>query len=116
MIYGWEDWDLWLSFIEKGIGVYKLPDVHFFYRIKNNCSMIDGLILSVEKQEYSLKTIFINHIDFYILKMGHPFLLFSRLNDVQCSLNTVLSSRDYNVGRFVLKPFRFLKKICQKYQ
>ncbi|WP_053406119.1 glycosyltransferase family A protein [Persicobacter sp. CCB-QB2] len=29
---GFEDWDLWLSFVEKGRKFYQIPDVLFYYR------------------------------------------------------------------------------------
>jgi len=33
MIYGWEDYDLWLSLIEKNILIYQIPKVLFYYRV-----------------------------------------------------------------------------------
>jgi glycosyltransferase involved in cell wall biosynthesis len=33
MRHGWEDWDFWLSFVELGRKVVKLPTVVFYYRI-----------------------------------------------------------------------------------
>ena len=32
MKYGWEDWDLWLSLVERGRGVFQIPEVLFSYR------------------------------------------------------------------------------------
>lgn len=32
MVHGWEDFDLWLSFLELGLGVTRLPETLFFYR------------------------------------------------------------------------------------
>lgn len=34
--YGWEDWDFWLSLLENGTQVFRLPDVLFYYRIRPN--------------------------------------------------------------------------------
>ena len=34
MAAGWEDWDFWLSLLELGRNVYRIPEVHFFYRVK----------------------------------------------------------------------------------
>lgn len=34
-----EDWDMWLSIIELGGNVYKIPEILFFYRIKENSTM-----------------------------------------------------------------------------
>ncbi len=36
MRYGWEDWDFWLSFVELGRKVIKLPQVVFYYRIRRD--------------------------------------------------------------------------------
>ena len=33
MIYGWEDYDFWLSLIERGRRVHQLPATHFYYRV-----------------------------------------------------------------------------------
>ena len=32
MVHGWEDFDLWLSLLELGLGVARLPETMFFYR------------------------------------------------------------------------------------
>lgn len=36
MIYGWEDYDFWLSLIERQRRVLQLPGTHFFYRVDPN--------------------------------------------------------------------------------
>jgi glycosyltransferase involved in cell wall biosynthesis len=33
MKYGWEDWDFWLSLVERGRRVVKIPDILFWYRV-----------------------------------------------------------------------------------
>ncbi len=106
MIYGWEDWDFWLSLIEIGKGVFKLPEVHFYYRIKNGNSRESTLHLSPEKPIYCLKTIYLNHFDFYIDKMGNPIELYSKLTNV-------LSSKDYKIGRFITYPARKLRRLLR---
>lgn len=34
MVYGWEDWDFWLSLLELGGQPYMIEEVMFFYRVK----------------------------------------------------------------------------------
>ncbi len=34
MTFGWEDWDFWLSLIERGLVAACLPEVMFYYRIR----------------------------------------------------------------------------------
>lgn len=58
MIYGWEDYDFWLSLIEKGREVYQLPEILFWYRVAS-----DSMVRSKEKwqKEAMFKRIFERH-------------------------------------------------------
>lgn len=108
MKYGFEDWDFWLSLIELGVGVHKLPEVLFYYRIKNNNSMLNDLNQNLEKRKYSLDTIYLNHFRFYLDKMGNPI-------EINLELNKILESKDYKIGRLIINPFRKIKKVLKKY-
>jgi glycosyltransferase involved in cell wall biosynthesis len=44
MVYGWEDYDFWLSLIERGRSVLQLPDILFAYRVAS-----DSMVRSKEK-------------------------------------------------------------------
>jgi len=68
--------------------------------------MLKDLSLSSERQKYSLKTIYLNHFDFYLNRMGNPIELYSKLNNV-------LSSKDYRIGRLIINPVRKLNKIIK---
>lgn len=39
----YEDWDLWISLIEKGIKVHKINEFLFFYRIRNNTDSLTNI-------------------------------------------------------------------------
>lgn len=107
MKYGWEDWDFWLSMLENKIGVFKLPDVHFFYRIKSKDSRNQDFQLDPEKRNYLLKTIFLNHIDLYLEIFGNPI-------DTYSNLNRIVQSKDYKLGKLIINPFRRLKRFLKK--
>lgn len=36
MVYGWEDWDFWISLSELGKLVVKIPEPLFFYRVRSS--------------------------------------------------------------------------------
>jgi glycosyltransferase involved in cell wall biosynthesis len=36
MVYGCEDWDFWLSILELGRSVYRIPEVLFHYRVRTS--------------------------------------------------------------------------------
>ena len=61
---GLEDWDFWLSFLEEGDVVYRIPEVHFFYRIKRMSRNY-----KVYSDDYRLKdaykNIYLNHQEKY---------------------------------------------------
>lgn len=44
MLYGWEDYDFWLSLIERGCKVYQIPEILFYYRVTS-----DSMVRSKEK-------------------------------------------------------------------
>lgn len=67
MIYGWEDYDFWLSLIGLARNVYCIPEVMFFYRRHSN-SMITGM--KDEQIIYSYAQLFRNHPKLYADNMG----------------------------------------------
>lgn len=60
---GLEDWDFWLSLLEKKIEPYKIHEVLFFYRKHSSGSMIDE---TRKKHKSILKRIVKKHIDLYL--------------------------------------------------
>ena len=65
MIHGNEDYDFWLSLIEKGCEVYQLPEVLFYYRIKKT-SRTTLLYSKRENEMNSFLQIFDKHEQLYI--------------------------------------------------
>jgi glycosyltransferase involved in cell wall biosynthesis len=62
MIYGWEDYDFWLSLIGLGREVYKIPEPLFYYRARAD-SMVNAM--HSEQYLYSARQIFKNHVELY---------------------------------------------------
>ncbi|MBR7001233.1 MAG: glycosyltransferase family 2 protein [Neisseriaceae bacterium] len=58
---GYEDWDLWLSFIEHNFDFYQIDEVLFYYR-KHGESRNTG---AIEKEEDLYKTVISNHYTLY---------------------------------------------------
>ncbi|MGA7277376.1 MAG: glycosyltransferase family A protein, partial [Desulfocapsaceae bacterium] len=81
MVYGWEDYDFWLSLIERNRGVKQLSGTYFFYRVSP-----DSMVRSKEKWQkiemfkriYQRHTQFIGeHIEIWIdavLEFNEPTL------------------------------------------
>ncbi|MCW5201105.1 glycosyltransferase, partial [Desulfobulbus sp. F4] len=75
MQYGWEDYDFWLSLIERGRKVHKIPDFLFYYRIRSE-SMLRSR--SKEQKVLTLTNIFHKH---ELLYKKNIDVLFDRLLD-----------------------------------
>jgi glycosyltransferase involved in cell wall biosynthesis len=65
MLYGYEDWDFWLSLLGDGGDVYRIPHVHFYYRIKRR-SMIAKLRKNEKKSDEMTNQIYQNHKDLFL--------------------------------------------------
>lgn len=62
MKYGWEDWDFWLSLCELGISFVRIPEVLFYYRVRE-----DSMTVSmgyIKKLRMMMRLIF-NHPRLY---------------------------------------------------
>lgn len=111
---GWEDWDFWLSLLGLGLEVKRLDDIGFYYRIRENSrerSLDKEKVMRLRKQIYQ------NHIDLYLTHFNNPIIQhfeIENLKEFKKSFHHLLNSKDYKIGRFVLSPFRFFKKIIQK--
>jgi glycosyltransferase involved in cell wall biosynthesis len=73
---GWEDWDFWLSLLELGRDVYRIPDTLFFYRVKD-VSMATSM--DVEKKVEMHLQIIRNHPSLFIEKARPLLTLYYRI-------------------------------------
>jgi glycosyltransferase involved in cell wall biosynthesis len=70
MTYGWEDYDFWLSILELGREVYRIPKVLFFYRQKS-CSR--SKLMERDSYIYSYTQLFKNHPELYSKNIAAVF-------------------------------------------
>jgi glycosyltransferase involved in cell wall biosynthesis len=63
MKHGWEDWDFWLSLIESGSQVFRIPEVLFRYRIKQVSRTTQ---LDLDRQIEMHLQVMRNHKELYI--------------------------------------------------
>ncbi|SIS96763.1 Glycosyltransferase involved in cell wall bisynthesis [Chryseobacterium ureilyticum] len=67
MLYGLEDWEFWISLLKDGGKVYRIDEVCFYYRIKEN-SMITELTRA--RKMLMLSYIEKKHLDFFHQHLG----------------------------------------------
>lgn len=106
MIYGWEDYDFWLSLLHRDDKVVKLDKFHFFYRTKE-VSM--RTLINEEKEHFLRLQIFRNHLDKYLAEIN-PIEMYNELK--QCKL--IENSLQYRIGGYILAPFRYIYKLLRK--
>jgi len=70
MVHGWEDFDLWLSLIELGLGVERLPEVLFFYR--QRAASRSRRLSQRHRMAWAYARILLNHKRLYA---RHPLIL-----------------------------------------
>ena len=84
MVYGWEDWDFWLSLIHLGRKVYRIPKIYFYYRLREG-SMVHTMD---EEQSFFMRLhACLNHQD-----------LFRHISDIQIHLRVAELYLDTGLG------------------
>lgn len=84
MIYGWEDWEFWISILKNGGNVKCLDETGFYYRTKPS-SMLTGV--SKEHGDYLLSYLSVKHADFFVKHYGsfkameHQLMALERKNE-----------------------------------
>ncbi|WP_294290360.1 glycosyltransferase family A protein [uncultured Chryseobacterium sp.] len=111
LIYGWEDWDFWISLLKNGGLVYKIPEICFYYRIKD-VSMITDMKSADNsfKITISKNIIYKKHIEFFTKELGDFQILYKtnqRLMLENIYLKNILNSKRY---RLVNKIFNIFKR------
>lgn len=100
---GLEDWDFWLSFLKKDDLVYKIPETHFFYRIKKNSRNADshndsGIIQKMYKR------IYLNHEEKY-KDVVNPIYMQNQIDDLERHIE--LKNKEIEKLRKQLRPSVF---------
>ncbi len=103
---GWEDYDFWISLLNKEDKVVYLDDIHFYYRTKP-VSM--RTLISKKDEEQLRQQIFKNHIDKYLAEINpiEQYKILQRYWSIDSSLQ-------YRLGGWILAPFRLISNLFRK--
>jgi len=104
MSRGWEDWDFWLSLIELGVEVHRIPEVLFHYRIRK-----DSRERSIAREQHvqMYLQLYNNHPEFYENNMQ---VLFKEI----CCCQDLIASRRSNLLNYIKNPGLAVKKITDR--
>lgn len=104
MIYGLEDWELWISILKNGGEVKCLEHIGFYYRIKTD-SMLKRL--DKEKKNQMLGYLSKKHIEFYIKYYGSFVELHDKLIEERYDFSSKLKSEKFVIDLFCSTFFGF---------
>ncbi len=114
---GWEDWDFWLSILEKGATVYKIPEILFYYRVlpnSRNRSFSHDDRITLEQQ------LIANHIELYRQYFPEPLSMLRELDalrkekaEFEKYKAQIYSSASYRLGNFLLKTVKWVKHLLK---
>ncbi len=108
MTYGNEDWDFLLSLLKPEDGVYCIPETLFFYR-KHGVSRTSS---AMEKKDMCHLRMMLNHPELYYNDIERSFHMVSyQKRYYEYELNGILNSNAYRVGKLLLSPLKWMKKI-----
>lgn len=115
MVYGLEDWDFWLSLLDRSDIVHRIDEVLFHYRKKENSRSTE---LSKSHFDEMLVQVYNNHPNIYDSYKQYVVLYKNRIRELSehnHSLERTLNSRAYRVGTALLKPLYSIKRLIKAY-
>ncbi len=116
MVYGLEDWDLWLSILSKDSFVYQIDEPLFFYRQKN----LSRSTTSLDKMRLLYPIIYQNHKIIYEPYLNHiiEYHNASLLYEIEAhnAILKIKDSKSYRLGYAILHPILQLINLFKKKQ
>ena len=111
---GWEDWDFYLRYITDTSQVYKINEILFQYRIKNesrNESLISDRLNLVERQLYQKHiNLYLNYFSFPISRIRNHKIDKNKIHDLKLSMRKMKKSLSFQIGSFITFPVRIIYK------
>jgi glycosyltransferase involved in cell wall biosynthesis len=107
MVHGWEDWDFWLSLLELGKKVHRIPRILFYYRIR-----AESMVRALDEENYVFlrKRVYRNHLALYAQEFQDPINLSRENGILRKELAQLYNSKDYKIGNRIMEVLRFVKK------
>ncbi|WP_304960403.1 glycosyltransferase [Thomasclavelia cocleata] len=116
MEMGCEDYDLWLSILEKNERVICIPEVLLYYRVKNKTGRTSDI--DINKEIMISNQIFENHKSLY-QKYWQEFCLLSREKNIKLQKQVSdLYKEKYRIRMFIYKNqkiYKFIHKFTKRW-
>ncbi|MFI0430081.1 glycosyltransferase family 2 protein [Mariniflexile sp. HMF6888] len=105
MIYGWEDWEFWISLLKKGGEVERIESVQFYYRIKKGSMLRE---MDFEKSKKMAEYVSVKHADFFVKYYGSFLELEQAKEQVIGKYEEKLKSEKFIINAFTKRFFGFI--------
>jgi glycosyltransferase involved in cell wall biosynthesis len=104
MIYGFEDWEFWISILKNGGNVCKIDNICFYYRTKKS-SMFNTISAMQHKKLYDY--VCTKHIEFYINLFGNYPSFYMEMEHLSVQQRNQLKSEKFVINLFCKTFFNF---------
>ena len=112
IVKGFEDWDLWISMLEKGGEVYRIPGIRFYYRIRKNSTSYQW---SREKLKQIRIQLMQKHAEIYSKYFDDNLIdVLFELKTQNNKIRDLENSYEYKIGKLLLTPLRRLKSFFSR--
>ena len=111
---GWEDWDMFLRYVNDDSEVFSINQAYLYYRLKTSSKNADLVLKKREKVEQQL---FKKHVDLYLKYFRNPVTLLNEMQELrivkeklEAVKKQIYGSMSYRLGDLILKPLKLLRK------
>jgi glycosyltransferase involved in cell wall biosynthesis len=111
MSKGFEDWEFWISAVEKGFKIKQLQFTMLYYRQLPNSR---SLQISATDMYNLRKQIALNHIHLYVEHLGDPLNLSYEIKEHDRKYELLCNSWAFKLGTLILSPFKLVQKLMRK--
>lgn len=106
LIFGFEDWEFWISLAELGNNkVFKIPQICFQYRIKKTSMLLE---LEGEKSLMMKNKIYEKHKETYLKTFGDYFQILRKLDQLEEENKNLLKIKNSKKYKFIEKISKFI--------
>jgi glycosyltransferase involved in cell wall biosynthesis len=104
MIYGWEDWEFWISILKSGGKVKCLDETGFYYRTKPSSMLTE---VQQKQGNYLLDYLSVKHADFFVKYYGSFKVMEHQLIALEKKNEENLKSEKFVIDLFCATFFGF---------
>lgn len=103
---GFEDWEFWITMIDNESQVYRIPEVLFYYRVRQG-SRNDAIVLNLDLQQQLREYIYDKHKEAYLKYCPVPFLT-QQIANLEVELIRARNKKSF-FGKAISKLKSFLR-------